>query len=81
MAEALSKKNPRIFAPMPEAINELAEALPVIAGLTGDANLHALVQEVKQSLSGYDADDFKKSEGLRTAVSKQAADILKRMGG
>lgn len=81
MAEALSKKNPRIFATMPEAINELAESLPVIAGLTCDPNLHALVQEVKQALSGYEADDFKKSEGLRTAVGQQAADILKRMGG
>lgn len=81
MAESLLKKNPRIFATMPEAINELAESLPVIAGLTSDPNLHALVQEVKQSLSGYDAEDFKKNEGLRTAVGQQAADILKRMGG
>lgn len=81
MAESLSKKNPRIFATMPEAINELAESLPVIAGLTADPNLHQLVQEVKQSLVGYDADDFKKSESLRTAVGQQAMDILKRMGG
>lgn len=81
MAEALLKKDPRIYATMPEAINLLAEDLPVIAGLTNDPELGTLVQEVKQQLSGYDADDFKKSSGLRSAVGMQAMDILKRMGG
>lgn len=81
MAEVLLKKEPRIFATMPQAINTLAQELPQIAGLTNDSELASLVQEVKHALAGYDADDFKKSEGLRAAVGQQALDILKRMGG
>lgn len=81
MAERLLTKDGRLFTSMTDAINDLAESLPVIAGLTGDKNLQDLVAEVKATLTGYDKDTLKKNDLLRTQVGQAAADILRRMGG
>lgn len=81
MAERLLTKDGRLFSSMTEAIDDLAETLPVIAGLTSDPNLQQLVDEVKQTLTGYDKATFKKDDVLRTQVGQAAADILRRMGG
>lgn len=81
MAERLLTKDGRLFTSMTDAIDDLAETLPVIAGLTCDPELQLLVYEVKHTLTGYDKDTFKKNDALRTQVGQAAADILRRMGG
>lgn len=81
MAERLATKGNRLFTTMTDSIDELATELPAIAGLTNDTELTYFVQEIKQKLSGYSPDDFKKDDVVRSQVGAAAADILKRMGG
>lgn len=81
MAERLTTKDSKIYDTMPAAINDLANELPVIAGITDDAELAAMVKEVKDTLSGYSGDDFRKSEALKSDVGKAALAMLKKMGG
>lgn len=81
MAESLTKKGGRIYDSMPEAINELAQELPVIAGLTSDDGLQAMIKEVQDSLSGYSGDDFRNSDRVRGGVGKAAMELLRKMGG
>lgn len=80
MAERLTTKGAKIYDTMPGAINDLAATLPEIAGLSGDPEFSALVQEVKQTLGGYNGDDFRNNEALKTDVGKAAMDLLRRMG-
>jgi len=81
MAERLAVKGSRLFTTMTDAIDELAETLPALAGLTNDPELQRVIQEVKDTLTGYDPETFKKNDVVRSQVGAAAADILKRMGG
>lgn len=80
MATRLTTKDAKIYDTMPQAINDLAVELPVIAGITDDKELADLVAEVKHTLSGYSGEDFRKSESLKRGVGKAASDILKKLG-
>jgi hypothetical protein len=77
----LSKKDGKIYDSMTDNINELAKELPLIAGLADDPELKVMIDEVKDTLAGYDADTFRDNKGARTQVGAAAMDILKRMGG
>lgn len=79
MAETLTKGG-KIYDSMPQQINELAELLPEIAGITDDKELQAMVQEVKHTLGGYAGDDFRGNKAAQSSVGKAAMDLLKRMG-
>jgi hypothetical protein len=71
----------KIYDSMTEAIEELVETLPEIAGLTGDTELQALVKEVRQNLTGFEPKALRESVLVRSSAAKAAADIMKRMGG
>jgi histone H3/H4 len=79
MGETLTKHG-KIYDTMPGAINELAEVLPEIAGITGDKELQAMVEEVRHTLGGYTGDDFRGNKKVQSEVGKAAMDLLKKMG-
>jgi hypothetical protein len=60
MADRLTTKGAKMYDSMPETINELAEQLPAIAGLVGDPELEVMIREVRETLSGYKAEDFRR---------------------
>lgn len=72
------QKDGKIFDSTSDLITQLANDLPEIAGLAGDAELDALVAEVKGTLSGYDGDTFRSNDALRTEVGLAADAILKK---
>lgn len=80
MAETLTKGG-KIYDTMPGTINELAEQLPVLAGITDDKELASMVKEVKETLSGYHGDDFRGNKVAQSTVGAQAMALLKKMGG
>lgn len=81
MQERCSAPKGKIYDSMTEAIDELVDTLPAIAGLTQDAELQALVQEVKHTLTGFAPKDLRESVVTRSAAASAAAEIMKRMGG
>lgn len=81
MHERCSAPKGKIYDSMTEAIDELVDTLPAIAGLTQDPELQKLVNEVKHTLTGFAPKDLRESVVTRSAAAKAAADIMKRMGG
>lgn len=75
------RKGGKIYDTGAGTINELVSTLPQLAGLAGDPELSALMEEVRSELGGYDGDDFRNNERTRSQVHNVAMDILKRMGG
>jgi hypothetical protein len=75
------RKGGKIYDTGPETINNLVKTLPELAGLAGDPELNKLMDEVRDTLSGYDGDDFRNNERTRSQVHNVALDILKKMGG
>lgn len=72
------QRDGKVFDSTSELITTLANELPEIAGLAGDAELSSLVEEVRLTLSGYDGDTFRKNDALRTEVGLAADAILKK---
>lgn len=81
MMDRCSAPKGKIYDSMTEAIDELVETLPAIAGLTGDTDLQDLVNEVRSTLTGFAPKDLRESVVVRSSAAKAAADIMKRMGG
>lgn len=85
LREALQRvakqKDGKVFDSTSELITSLATELPEIAGLANDAELSRLVDEVRNTLMGYDGDTMRKNDALRSEVGLAAEAILKRMKG
>ncbi len=71
----------KIFDSASEAIDDLVQTLPEIAGLSMDAELQKMVDIVRQELTGVTPKELRESAGIRSDTAKAAADIIKRMGG
>lgn len=81
MAETLAKGG-KIYDSMPQQVNELAELLPEIAGITGDKELESAIHMVKHTLTGWEGDDFRRMDDAeKSSVGKAAMDMLRKMGG
>jgi len=80
MAERLQAKG-KLYETVFTDIDELAQTLPVLVGITGDSELQTMVDEVRDTLSGYSAEDLRKNAKARASIGARADDILRRMGG